>query len=181
MKRRYHLQFPFWVYCGLTLLVAAAAMNSGYNLLYWVFGIMAAALLVSGIVSGMMMMGLRVRRTTPGFGIVGHALTIRYSVTNRNRFFPVFNVCFEERPVADGAGWQRLLRAAPAWVMHIGPREAVHGEAVLWPRQRGVARFVNLRMWTTFPFGIIRKSVTVAQEQHLPIYPRLYALRRRVL
>jgi len=181
MKRRYHLRLPFWIYCGLTLLVAAAAMNSGYNLLYWVFGMMGSSLLVSGVVSGMMMMGLRVRRIGPAHGVVGDALTIRYTVTNRNRLFPVFNIHFEERPAPGRSGWQQRMASAPAWVMHIGPRETVHGEAVFWPRARGVARFVELRIWTTFPFGIVRKSVTLRQEQRILIYPRLYVLRRRVL
>ncbi len=182
MKRRYHLRLPFWVYCGLTLLVAVAAMNSGYNLLYWVFGMMASSLLVSGVVSGVMMMGLSVRRMGPPHGMVGEALTVRYTARNRNRLFPVFNIHFNERPVErDNSGWQRLMKPAPAWVMHIGPRESVHGEAVFWPTQRGMARFNGLRISTTFPFGILRKSITLSQSQHTMVYPRLYVLRRRVL
>jgi uncharacterized protein (DUF58 family) len=181
MRRRYHLGLPFWVYCGLTLLVALAAMNRNDNLLYWVFGVMASSLLVSGLVSGLMMTGLSVRRISPPHGMVGDALTVRYAVRNRNRVFPVFNIHLQERPVPGGRGWQDLMTPAPAWVMHIGPREAVHGEAVFWPTRRGVARFDELRVWTAFPFGIIRKSLVLAQSQHTLIYPRLYALRRRVL
>ncbi|MDY7108318.1 MAG: DUF58 domain-containing protein [Planctomycetota bacterium] len=181
MRRRYHLGLPFWVYCGLTLLVALAAMNRNDNLLYWVFGVMASSLLVSGLVSGLMMTGLSVRRVSPPHGMVGEALTIRYAVRNRNRLFPVFNIHLEERPVSDRRGWQQLMSRAAAWVMHIGPREEVHGEALFWPRRRGEARFHQLRIWTSFPFGIIRKSLILSCEHHTLVYPRLYALRPRVL
>ena len=113
MRRRYHLGLPFWVYCGLTLLVALAAMNRDDNLLYWVFGVMASSLLVSGLVSGVMMTGLSVRRISPPHGMVGDALTVRYAVKNRNRLFPVFNIHLRERPVPGGKGWQDLMNPAP--------------------------------------------------------------------
>jgi uncharacterized protein (DUF58 family) len=181
MRRRYHLGLPFWVYCGLTLLVALVAMNRADNLLNWVFGVMAASLLVSGLVSGIMMTGLTVRRVSPPHGMVGDALTIRYAVRNRNGLFPVFSIHLEERPVGGRRGWQQLMSPAAAWVMHIGPREEVHGEAVFWPTRRGEAHFENLRIWTSFPFGIIRKSITLSHAHRTLVYPRMYALRPRVL
>ena len=38
-----------------------------------------------------------------------------------------------------------------------------------------------MRIWTTFPFVLIKKSVTIAQPQHTLIYPRVYELRRGLL
>jgi uncharacterized protein (DUF58 family) len=181
MKRRYHLRVPFWIYCGLTLLIALAAMNSGSALLFWVFGVMASSLLLSGVVSGIMMVGLSFRRSNLPHGVAGEPLVVRYAVRNRNRLFPVFNIHFEEREIRGEHGWERLMKPAPAWVMHIGPRETVHGEAVFRPERRGIAVFDELRIWTTFPFGIVRKSITLSSRQQTLIYPRLYALRRQVL
>jgi len=73
------------------------------------------------------------------------------------------------------------MKPARAWVMHLGPRETVHGEAAFWPTHRGEVRFDRLRVWTTFPFGIIKKSITISQPQHTLIYPLLYKLQRQVL
>ncbi|MHC4303150.1 MAG: DUF58 domain-containing protein, partial [Planctomycetota bacterium] len=39
----------------------------------------------------------------------------------------------------------------------------------------------QLRIWTTFPFGIVKKSITISQPQHTLIYPLLYELRPDVL
>jgi len=181
MTRRYHLELPFWIYTGLTVLVALAASSSQNNLLFWIFGVMASLLLLSGVVSGVMMSGLRVRRLDPQHGAVGEPLIVRYAVTNRNRLVPVFNIHIEERTVGADSGWDLLMASARAWMMHIAPRERAHGEVIFWPTQRGEARFDQVRIWTTFPFGIIKKSVTFSQPQHTLIYPLRYRLRRRIL
>jgi uncharacterized protein (DUF58 family) len=179
--RRYHLHVPGFLYVGLTLLVGLAAVNRQNNLLFWILGVMLAALLISGLISGVMMQNLRVKRLVAGNGAAGEPLAVRYAVTNGSRLFPAFCIHLEERPVAGKAGWPRLMAPARAWVMHLGPGETVHGEAVFWPRRRGEARFDRLRIWTTFPFGIVKKSITVSLPQHTLIYPLRYDLRRDVL
>ena len=179
--RRYHLHLPGFLYVGLTLLVAVAAVNRQNNLLYWILGVMIAALLISGLVSGLMMRGLRVKRLVAGHGVVGEPLAVRYAVTNRNRLTPAFDIHIEERQVGGATGWSRGMDPARAWVMHLGPGETVHGESTFWPRCRGEVVFDAVRIWTTFPFGIVKKSITISQPQHTLIYPRLYEMRRNVL
>lgn len=181
MKRRYHLHAPGLLYVILVLLVGLAAVNGQNNLLFWVFGVMFSALIVSGLISGAMMLGVRVRRLDPRHGLVGEPLIVRYEITNRNRLLPIFNIHIEERPSSGGGAWQRLMKPCRAWIMHIGPDETVHGEAVFWPTRRGEARFDGIRIWTTFPFGIVKKSVTHLQPQHTLIYPQLYELRDETL
>lgn len=189
MKRRYHLHLPGLVYCGLILLLGVVAMNQQNNLLFWVFAVCFSGLVISGIVSGVMMLGVQVQRIDPDHGQVGQPLLVRYAVTNRNRLLPIFNIHIEERPVNHPGGWQNLTaepgsaktKAVRAWVMHVGPRETVHGEAMFWPRRRGELRFRQIRIWTTFPFGLIKKSVTVDRPQYTLIYPQMYELRRDVL
>jgi uncharacterized protein (DUF58 family) len=180
MKRRSHLGWPFWLYCVLALVVGFAAMNTGHNLLFWVFGAMASALFASGIVSGLMMMRLSVRRYIPMQGVVGEPLIVRYAVRNANRFCPVFNIFCEEAHAAPAS--PRAMRPSDrAWIMHIGPSEEVHGDALFETQRRGEIRFEAVRIWSTFPFGIVRKSVTIEQPQHTLIHPRVYRLRERVL
>jgi uncharacterized protein (DUF58 family) len=180
MTRRYHLHLPGLTYFGLLLLVGLAAVNSQINLLFWLFGVMSSGLVLSGIVSGLMMTGLRCRRLDPQHGEVGEPLVVRYAITNHNRLLPVLNVHVEEM-VDDECTWPQIMKPAEAWVMHIGPRETVHGEVVFWPTQRGQARFNRVRVWTTFPFGIIKKSISFSQPQRTLIYPTRYRLRRRLM
>lgn len=166
---------------ALVLIIAMAAMNSQNNLLFWIFGILFSGLFISGILSGWMMLGLRVKRLDPEHGTVGEVLVVRYAVTNRSRLFPAFNVHIEERPGRKRLSWNAVLHPGGAWIMHIGPGETVHGEASFPALKRGMVQFEDLRIWTTFPFGIVKKSITFSQPQHTYIHPRLYELRRRVL
>jgi len=186
MKRRYHLHLPGVIYSGLAVLVALAAMNSQNNLLFWIFGIMCAGLILSGLVSGMMMLSLDFKRLDPQFGTVGEPLLVRFTLTNHSRFLPAFNIVIGEQPVqqssvSTGQPWQNLMQPASAWIMHVGPGETVHGEAIFWPTARGEAVFDRARLWTTFPFGLMKKSITFKQPQHTLIYPQLYELRADLL
>ena len=142
---------------------------------------MIGAAVISFVWSTLAIRRLQVRRIDPRNGVVGEALVVRYEVTNRSRWLPIFNVHIEDRPAGADQPWQRLMRPARAWVMHVGPGETVHGEATYWPRQRGRANFSHMSVWTTFPFGFLRRSATREHEQHTFVYPRQYELKRGIL
>lgn len=175
----------------MTVLVGIAAANRPNNLLVWVFGAMLAGVLISGLVSGGMLMGVRAVRIDPRRGAIGEPLVIRYAITNRGRLWPAFNLHVAELPAAtsrrraiDGeraAPWQRAMAPAEGWVMHVGAGETVHGELVLFPSRRGRVLFDRFRVWTTFPFGFLRKSVTFRQRSETLVFPRVFALRADLL
>ncbi|MFO0827386.1 MAG: DUF58 domain-containing protein [Phycisphaerales bacterium] len=183
MRRRYHLHLPGLLYVALTVLVGIAAANRPNNLLVWVFGAMLAGVLISGLVSGGMLMGVRAVRLDPRRGAVGEPLIVRYAITNRGRVWPVFSLQLEE--LSDGGAKGPATRGRPTaprrtgsgWVLHVGPGETTHGEIVYFPQRRGRIVFERFRIWTTFPFGLIRKSVTFTQRTETLVYPRVLRLR----
>lgn len=189
MRRRYHLHLPGVLYVALTLFVGVAAANRPNNLLVWVFGAMLAGVLISGVVSGGMLMGVRGSRFDPRRGVVGEPLVIRYGITNQSSWWPVFNLHIEEMPAGKrktdvGAGataWQKAARAADGWVMHVGPGDTVHGEIVLFPERRGRFVFDRFRVWSTFPFGLVRKSVSFGQRTEVLVHPRVLPLKEDLL
>jgi uncharacterized protein (DUF58 family) len=186
VRRRYHLHLPGLLYFGLTLFVGLAAANRPNNLLVWVFGAMLAGVLISGIVSGAMLMGVRVLRGDPRRGVVGEPLVVRYAVSNRSRIWPVFNLLVEEmqprrRDDLRGRSWSTSMRSAIGWVMHVGPGETVHGEIVFFPHERGRFVFERFRVSSTFPFGFLRKSIAFSQRTETLVHPRVLALREDLL
>jgi len=188
MNRRYHVRFPAIIYIALAVLVGVAAANRPNNLLVFIFGILIAAILTSGLVSGVMMLGVRVVRLDPRHGRVGEPLSVRYAITDRNRWLALFNLQVEEMPdgraekrASPGDAWKGYMAPASAWIMHVGPLETVHGEAIFWPTRRGRIRLGGLRVWSSFPLGLIRKSVSTTQEQFTLIYPELIPLKLELL
>ena len=181
MKRRYHTSIPGILYIGLIGLTAFTAMNNQNNVLFWIVGLLLSGLIISSIISGMMIRSIRIRRLLPAHAIVGEPMIVRYEVTNRSRFLPIFNIHIKERDVPGASGFNNMMDRVSAWVMHVGPKETVHGEAILWPRKRGKALFGSIRIWTTFPLGIFRKSIKIPLPQQALVYPQLYELKRGVL
>lgn len=178
LKRKHYLGFGGVMYIVVAGFIGTAAFNSQTNLLFWIFGLMIGGLVVSVAASAAMLTGLRVKRLLPDHGAVGEPLLVRYELTNRKRMMPCFGlIVSEEDGTASG-----VLEAPPhGWVLHVGPKSTVQAETIGWPHRRGLIRLRRVRITTTFPFGIVRKSVLVEQSGRVVVYPRLHRLRRELL
>ena len=107
VRRRYRIALPGLLFLALVIVVGVAAGSRAGNLLVWVFSAMVAWILVSGVVSGAMLMGVRVRRLEPGAGSVGRPLVIRYEVTNANWLWPIVDLRIEESRLDAARAGQR--------------------------------------------------------------------------
>lgn len=181
VQRRYHLHFPGVAYAGTLLVIVLGAINGQNNLLFWLFGLGVAGLLLSGIVSGAGLMGLEVRREVAKTGGVGRPLELRYRIANKNRLFPVFGLTVEEvsAPVAGlpNADWPARIGPIVGCAEHVPVGKEVTVRTRATPRARGIAHFTGVRVWTTFPFGLTKKSVTFAAPGEVLIHPFVAELR----
>lgn len=179
------------LYLMVAALLLGAAIYTQANLLFWSFGLMIGGLLISLILSLSALRKLTVQRLLPGHGVVGEAMVIRYRLTNRRRIMPGFNLILRETWGKGRNGWrnqgpiaespQRLASQPIGWVLHLGPGQIVQAEAMCWPLNRGMLRFEHIEVSTTFPFGVIRKTLHLHQTDEILIYPRLYRMNRRLL
>jgi uncharacterized protein (DUF58 family) len=179
VRRRYVFGRSGIIYCGVTLLIALGAFNSQNNLLFWAFGFAIGGLIVSGLISGAMLMGVDVARESVGRPEAGDDLVIRYRVSNRNRFVPAFALSIDERTLEPAAkpGWiVRLIRGrkrrrgdfarcapARAFASHVGARQTVHVEARAATMGRGPVSFDEILVHSAFPFGLLRKMLRFQQ------------------
>ena len=168
LRRRYHLHLPGLLYLVLVVLVGLAAANRPNNLLVWVFAAMLAGVLLSGIVSGFMLMRVRVSRIAPRTGRVGEPIAVRYVLENESSVWPAFALFVRELSP---------MRISRAFVQHVGPHEKVVAETVCWPERRGPLRFGALRAETVFPFGLVMKSVRSDEPAECLVFPRIEQLR----
>lgn len=195
-RRQYHLHRTLAIYVFVSLLVAVGAFNSNNNLLFWLFGLSLGLLLVSGVISGAMLMGVRVRRLPMEQTTVGGYLVVRYRVSNVNRFTPAFALRVVERPTrtrgADDLDPARAELGPPgtgrgqgvtveAFVGHVGPRSSVVIEARIPAAQRGCLNLDLIDVVTEFPFGIVRKSLRFDQEGSTHVWPAADTLPRDLL
>lgn len=167
-RRRYHIRGPGLAYIGLSLLIALGAFNSQNNLLFWAFSFTLSLLIVSGMLSGGMLMGTVVSREAPSHGVAGHPLSLTYSVTNCNRLLPAFAIEIID-PISPPAPDDRLTLIA--FAPSIGARSTAEARTVVRPPARGRWRLASIRLESGFPFGIIRKSVEFASHGEILVRP----------
>ena len=79
-------------YLGLTLLIAIAALNTGNNLLFLVVSAMLGAVLVSGVASAVVLMGIALEFELPQHVFANQSYTAVVGVRNRRRWVPAFSV-----------------------------------------------------------------------------------------
>lgn len=164
--RRYHAHFPGVVYVVTTVVLVLGALNGQNNLLFAIFGLAVGALIVSGLLSGVNLMGISVQRLEPGASAVGEEAAIRYRVRNSNRLFPAIAVTVEEL-----CGHECFSRVV-AFVMYLPPRGEVVVTAHPQARRRGVWSLSRFRAVSTFPFGLTKKSVLYEQHGEVLVRPR---------
>lgn len=184
VARRYHLHFPGVVYSVTTIILVLGAINGQNNLLFWLFGLAVGGLIASGILSGAALMGIEVTRDLPPSANVGEESVIRYRVRNRNRLLPVYAITIEElrrAPLGLGpdrapASWPRKIASIISYGPYVKPRGEAIVEARFKPFERGQATFDCVRVWTTFPFGLAKKSVTFGGPTAITIRPKVIGM-----
>jgi uncharacterized protein (DUF58 family) len=186
-QRRYHFHTPGVLYTLVTLLLAIGAFNSQNNLLFASLGLAIGGLLVSGILSGSALLGLRLERLPIEQTHVGGRLVLRYRATNSNRTVPAFGLTLNELP--GDTTWQQhapSIRAYFACVPARGRRSggrkgSADAEFALEPRRRGAFVLGPVRLWTTFPFGLTKKSITFSIPAATVVHPVQLPVRQGIL
>ena len=144
-----------------TLAVGFAAMNTGNNLLYLLWGSMLGFMMVSFWLSEQAIRDVRVERRFPHAVTVGHDFRLTYEVTNGKRRLPTLAVEIVEEGLPDRA-----------FVAHVPPRGTVTARSVNSFVRRGIYPLGTLRLSTSFPFGLFRKEADVEIPGEVVVWPR---------
>lgn len=194
VKTRFFIGPGGLLFFGAAILTLMAAIYTQANLLFWSFGLLLGALLTSVVMSWAVLRGVSVKRFLPPNAVAGESTAIRYQVTNHRRFLPAFSLVLSERweprrrwfgaavpdPQNPLAGDVPRLRGTPSgWVLHVGPQQTAQAEAICWPMRRGKLRFRAIEVQTSFPFGMLGRSILFPDEEELTVYPHLFRINRQ--
>ncbi len=157
----------------MTLFIFLAMYNSGTNLLYFVFGLMVAALVVSFFFSVLCLRKLSIRRDFGDHMVAGEPADMDYHVTNQKRFWPCLSLRIQE--FNDG-----FTHPPDAFMLHIAQKKTALFSARLVLRRRGVLRLSRVRFSTAFPFGFLSYALELDFPQELIVYPRIGMLNRHL-
>lgn len=175
-RRKYDLHPPGLLYVVITVFLAIGAINSQNNLLFAAFGLSMAGFLISGVISGPPLMGIRARRMGVTLGHVGETAEIRYRLEKTRGRFAAMGL--EIRELTDDSG----RTPGGGEMISAGVESLRSGQSrtaglTLRPARRGVHGLRGFSITTTFPFGIFRKTMVFEQPATWVVAPRRIALR----
>lgn len=178
VRRRPSLDFSLvgLVYCCMMMFMGLAAINSGANLLYGVFGLMIGVLIIAGMLSKRVLRKLNVHRVLPDHAVVGLPARIVYQFRNGKRFFPSLSVTVSELDGAEG-----FTKQPQAYMLHAAAGMTASVPTEVIPRRRGLHHLDRFQISTSFPFGFVKRAVTERQSDRLLVYPPIGAVDKAVM
>ncbi|HEV2802043.1 MAG TPA: DUF58 domain-containing protein [Pyrinomonadaceae bacterium] len=178
------------IFIGIFLSVAFAAYNTGNNLLFLIFSVLASTLFVAWTAARASLRDLVVSARFPDHIFAGEPAPVLVSLQNTKRLLPSFSILVESRYEAfaeDTVSMRdrrrrkrrhreraRHVRNALAYFIYV-PRRAKAEQRVeqLFPR-RGHVLVTGFELSTRFPFGFFRLRRRLrARGVELVIYPKL--------
>jgi uncharacterized protein (DUF58 family) len=170
-KRSLPVSAPI-IFLLLLFLVGPAALLQGNNPLLWMLCVLIVVGVAAWLASRAIVRNLDVRRLLPDHGAVGEPLVVGYEIHRSTRLLPAFDLTMAER--VEGVDAQRTC---PAWILHVGPGETVHGEGLFVPTSRGRLILEHLEIRTGFPMGILPRRRRIHVRQDVLIHPEILRLR----
>lgn len=171
-SRRARLGWSGFLFVFITVFLAIGAVNSQNNLLFWIFGLAVAAVIVSGFVSGNSLMGIRLEAGEILDTPVGEPRAVPYRVISRNRLLPAFAMVVREEPSQS---------CEPTCVLHVEPRGQCRVSSVWTPTRRGPHAFDRVLVDSRFPFGFIIKTLEFSAPRTALALPPIVELSQSVL
>ena len=156
---------PTWAgggYIALLIGVLLAAANTGNNLLYVVLAGQLAVLVLSNLLAEVNLRGLELDRRLPPEVFAGQAALGSFELYNRRRRGPAVTVHLEELSEGRARGLATVVEA--------GEEASV---PVRWHfSNRGLVALDRVRLWSDFPFGLVRRSMVFSMPAEVLVYPQ---------
>lgn len=168
--KRYRRRLTFTregkLFVFVTFALGFAAVNTGTNLMYLVFGFMLSLIILSGVLSEHVLRKLRVERRLPSRAFAGEPTLIEIGVENQKDRLISYSVEIADQ-ASDVVNDRRcyFLKVPPGAEQSASYRRVV-------PR-RGRLLFHGYRVSTRFPFALFEKWREQEGEGELLVYPAL--------
>ena len=160
------------IFLLLVFLLGPAAILQGNNPLLWLLCVLVVIGISTWLLNRVTLRRISVRRLMPDHGVVGEPLIVGYEVSRHRAWLPSFDLTISER-----LDKRMLSDSSPAWILHVGPGQTVHGEGLFVPACRGRVEFINMEVRTGFPMGIIPRRRIIRSSQDVRIHPEIIRLK----
>jgi uncharacterized protein (DUF58 family) len=164
---------------GMVFVAAAATaygiLTTHNNLLYLLFAVLSAAIVIGWIGPSILSRRLRVERSLPSTAHEGTEIGLRVRVINPGDLFQTPAVRVEDRETEEGGAGR------PALVGALAPNSRAEFTLPVTFRRRGMRRLGDVSLSTAYPLGLFRREWTQPAGTEILVYPRVVGVRDRLL
>ncbi len=159
----------FGIFVGV---VTIFAFGTGNNLLYLIFSLLLATLIVSTIAARLNLTRLDLAVQPPKHLFAGEPAALELILSNRKRLLPTFSLTVALGPITPKLEGEAKLQELAFFAIlpaHAKARTRVRHTFA----RRGVYPLRNLVVVTRFPFGLLERGYALDSEAEIVVYPRL--------
>ena len=165
------------IFLGILMVVAFAAWNTGNNLLFLVFSLLASTLFVAWMAARASLRDLVVSARFPDHIYAGEPAPVIVTLRNMKRFLPSFSILVEARgPVDAGVKKgkrRRFGKRTLAYFIYVPHRAAAEQRVEQLFQKRGHELITGFELSTRFPFGFFRRRRRLrARDVDIIVYPK---------
>ncbi|MBI4442007.1 MAG: DUF58 domain-containing protein [Acidobacteria bacterium] len=177
----YRLTREGWAFIALIFLLAIAGLNTGNNLLYIVMASLLAAILVSGVLSLGVLLGVELEVLLPEHVFARRPVQAHIRLQNRKRLLPSFSILLRGAGPSDETAKgkarretlpaQRRILPQPLYFPFLPATCPVTRMVDLEFPRRGLYREDGFTLSTRFPFGFLEKTLRLPVAHDVWVYP----------
>jgi len=167
---RFRIEIPLFgkLYLLINVGLGLAAINTGNNLLYLVFGAMLGFIILSGILSNITLSSLSVSAFAAQDIYGKETAWLRLHFENHNRWLPSYAItCFPDAAQTVFGTFTAVFEE------RIAPKAYSDQSFSVIFTKRGWASLPPFRMETLYPFGLLKKYMRVTPRLNVLVYPQL--------
>ncbi|MBU0484299.1 MAG: DUF58 domain-containing protein [Proteobacteria bacterium] len=160
------------IFLALTIILFLTAWNRGIPLLYLMFSLLLATLLLGHLLPQMVLGRIDVERLAPKVAVAGDVVRLSFFLRNRG-FFPRFMVeVIDTFPCGEYGKTEPML-----FVSSLSPRSEVNRELHIPCAVRGEYMLGPLQVASAFPLGLARRQKTIAgHSPRILVYPATFPI-----
>jgi len=167
-NRRYRRRLSFTregkLFVFVTFGLGFAAVNTGTNLMYLVFGFMLSLISLSGVRSEHALRKLHIRRNLPTRAFAGEPTLIEIEIHNDKERLTSYSVEVSDRAVG-------AVNDRRCYFLKVGPGADQSASYRRIIARRGTLRFRGFRVSTRFPFALFEKWRELDADGELLVFP----------
>jgi len=166
------------IFILILMVVGFAAWNTGNNLLFMIFSLLASSLFVGGIAARASLRDLIVSARFPDHIFAGEAAPVIVTLRNAKRVFPSFSILVEARGPNEPRNNKnrnrglRFVKRPLAYFTYVPRRAAAEQRVEQLFQSRGHVLINGFELSTRFPFGFFRfRRRLRARDVDIVVYP----------